>query len=209
MSLDLSVGTLAWCLANGEKEGADWTRRDMREINRLLTVSGMPGHVEPQTLPKLRDRCRLHGMPYTWIHYLRRAIAYARQSPADFRPLGEGQDPDDPRLDREIDLFQSHLICRSDFDGYYVPINFWDPLLGETDVLVGGVLGSCQAGMRELVQVAPLLNIHLRNSKLSNAMAKEIADEDGGPLRIERQVWLQLYEAFRLSIEHGAAVKFS
>ncbi|QJW95995.1 hypothetical protein FTUN_3549 [Frigoriglobus tundricola] len=57
--------------------------------------------------------------------------------------------------------------------------------------------------------MALLLNIRLHNGKLSNAMAKEIADEDGGPLYIERQVWLQLYEAFRLSIQHGAAVKFS
>ncbi|QJW95996.1 hypothetical protein [Frigoriglobus tundricola] len=137
MGLDLSVGTLAWCLANGEAEGADWTRRDMREINRLLAANGLSAHVEPETLPNLRDRCRLHGMPYSWIHYLRRAIAFARQSPADFRPLNEDQDPNDARVDREIDLFQSHLICHSDSDGYYVPIDFWNPLFDDTDVLVG------------------------------------------------------------------------
>ncbi len=102
----------------------------------------------------------------------------------------------------------SHLICHSDCEGYYVPVDFPDPLYDDTDALVGGIVGSSQAAMRELVQVAPLLNIRLRNGALSNAQAKEIADEDGGPLYIERQVWLQLYEAFRLSIEHGTAVKF-
>lgn len=210
MSLDFEIGPLAWCLANGEEEGADWTRRDTGEINRVLAANGLPTHVEPEVLPKLRDRRRLHGMPYSWIHYLRRAVAFARQAPADFVPLKEGEDTDDDGyVDREADLFRSHLVCHSDSDGYYVPIDFPEPLLDESDVLVGGVLGSCQAATRELVQVAPLLNIRLRDGKLSDRHAKEIANEDGGTLYIERQVWLQLYEVFRLSIEHSLTVKFS
>jgi hypothetical protein len=209
MSLAIEVGPLAWCFANGEQEGAEWTQRDIREINRILAANGLPAHIEPLALPRLDDRCRLRGMPYSWLHYLRRAYAYARQAPAKFTPLAEGADTsDDARLDREESLLRSHLVCHSDTDGYYVPVDFAEPLVDETDVLVGGVLGSSQGAMRELVLVAPLLNIRLRNGALSNAIAKTIANEDGGQLYIERQVWLQLFEAFRLSIEHGAVVKF-
>ncbi len=36
MSLDISIGRLAWCVENGELEGAEWAARDLREINRVL-----------------------------------------------------------------------------------------------------------------------------------------------------------------------------
>ncbi len=62
MGLDISVGSLAWCLANGEFEGAQWTQRDLSEVTRLLAADGLPAHIEPQTLPKMSDRCRLRGM---------------------------------------------------------------------------------------------------------------------------------------------------
>jgi hypothetical protein len=209
MGLAIEVGPLAWCLANGEVEGADWILRDLREINRLLAAEGLPPHVEPQTLPRLRDRCRLRGMPYSWIHFLRRAYAYAVNAPDAFTPLPhDSRATTDECLDREMSRGRSHLICHSDTEGYYVPIDFPEPLYDDRDELVGGMLGSSQGAMRELVRVAPLLDIRLRGGNLSDATAKVIADEDGGPLSVERQVWLQLYEAFRLSVEYSAVVQF-
>src|SRR5215470_3069243 len=130
MSLAIEVGPLAWCLANDELEGAEWTRQNVREINRVLADNKLPAHVEPETLPALDNRCRLRGMPYSWLHYLRRAYAYARQAPAKFTPLAEGADTsDDARLDREESLLRSHLVCHSDSDGYYVPVDFPKPLV--------------------------------------------------------------------------------
>lgn len=173
----------------------------------MLATRGLIAHAEPHSLPSLRDRCRLHGMPYSWIHYLRRAYAYARQAPNAFVPLPYDSDAtSDEYLDREMSKFDSHLIHHSDCDGYYVPVDFLEPLHDER--LVGEILGSSQGAIRELIFVAPLIEIRLRNGHLSNATAKRIANEDAGALYIERQVWLQLYEAFRLSIEYGAAVKF-
>jgi hypothetical protein len=208
MGLALSVGAFAGYLESGENEGAEWFLRHLREINRLLAAEGLPAHVEPHRLPKLRNCCSLAGMPYSWIHYVRRAYAYAMHAPAEFAPLAEGADTDDAYLNREESLLRSHLVCHSDCEGFYAPVDFREPLYDEENALTGEILGSSQGAMRELVQTAPLLNIRLRKSELSDTVAREINNEDDGPLYIERQVWLQLYEVFRLSIEHNSLVMF-
>jgi hypothetical protein len=62
----------------------------------------------------------------------------------------------------------------------------------------------------ELAAVAAPLGIVLHNGQLHDADANAIADENetGGPYWIERLVWLTLFEAARLSIEHRAAIHF-
>jgi hypothetical protein len=206
VGLSISVGRLAWCIAEGcEEEEIEHARDDIREINRILAENDLPAHVEPEKLPPFRDRCRGVGLPYTMIHHLRRAVAYARQAPKEFVPPMKGDPTRDPRIDRELSvLMDSHLICHSDGDGFYVPIDFEEPLYYD-----GGVLGSCQAAVRELVLVAPLLRIRLRKGKLSDAGAEEINDDPKShPLKTERYVWLKLFERFRYSIEAGAVVTF-
>lgn len=205
MGLSVSVGHLAWCITeSNDDEQIEQARADIREINRVLAENGLPEHIEPETLPPFRDRCTGAGLPYTMIHYLRRAIAYARQKPAAFTPDPDGDPTRDPLVDRELSvLMDCHLICHSDGDGFYVPIDFPEPLYYE-----GGILGSSQAAMRELVQVAPLLGIRLRKGKLSDAVADEINADRDTPLRAERYVWLKLFERFRHSIETGAVVTF-
>lgn len=206
MGLSISVGRLAWCIAEGcSEEEIEDARDDIREINRILAANKLPAHVEPETLPPFKDRCRGVGLPYTMIHHLRRAVAYARQAPDEFVPPMAGDPTSDDRVDRELSvMFDSHLICHSDGDGFYVPIDFPEPLYYD-----GGVLGSCQAAMRELVLVAPLLGIRLRKGKLSDAGAEEInKTPDDHPVRRERYVWLKLFERFRFSIEAGAVVTF-
>lgn len=206
MGLSVSVGRLAWCIAEGcEEDEIEDARNDIREINRILAANGLPAHIEPQTLPPFRDRCRGVGLPYSMIHYLRRAVAYARQAPKEFTPNMPGDPTRDPRVEDELCVFfDSHLICHSDGGGFYVPIDFPEPLYSDSDTL-----GSCQAAMRELVLVAPLLGIKLRKGKLSDAGAEEINDDtEDHPLRTERYVWLKLFERFRFSIEAGAVVTF-
>ena len=112
-------------------------------------------------------------------------------------------------LDAEQDRFRSHLCCHSDSDGFYVPVDFPQPLDDEDDALAGSVLGSRQWTMRELILVAPLIGIELADGRLTDQMAEVINWEDGGPLFIERQVWPQLYEVFRQSTEQGSAVWFA
>jgi hypothetical protein len=64
--------------------------------------------------------------------------------------------------------------------------------------------------MRELVAVAPSLGIALSNGVLADSEADRINREVEveGPFWIEKAVWLSLFEAARLSIEHHTAICF-
>lgn len=216
MGLDVSVGALAYAVRHGYDEDADHFRRDLAEVNRVLAANGRPPHVEPEVLLPFRDRSDAAGagQPYSYLHYLRRAVAFARHAPDEFVPVGKWENPaDHPLIDDELFLhMDSHLICHSDCEGYYVPQDFPDPLYDDRDDgLPGGILGSSQRAVAELVQVAPLLGITLRAGKLSDAEAKRTAAAcraGSHPYEIERYVWLKLFERFRLSVEHGAAVSF-
>jgi hypothetical protein len=212
MGLAVSVGGLCACLQSDDREERSQAKRDLREINRLLVAEGFPRHKEPETLPRMRNRYRGVGLPYDWLHYLRRAIAFARQEPDAFAPVPKGEDPsEDERIEHELMVsIESHVICHSDCDGYYVPVDFPDPLYHDSDDEIGGgILGSSYAGMRELLLVAPLINIPLRRGTVSAEVVARINRERRGRFYVERQVWLELYEAFRLSIKHGTAVKFN
>jgi hypothetical protein len=116
-------------------------------------------------------------------------------------------------LDKEqFSYTDSHIICHSDCEGFYVPIDFPEPLYGDGDYeVVGGILGSSIRGLAELAQVAPLLSIPLRDGVLTDLEAAVIAQEMDAsqPYWIERQVWLTFFEALRNSIEFGTAVVFT
>jgi hypothetical protein len=102
----------------------------------------------------------------------------------------------------------SHIICHSDVEGFYVPIDFRDPIYD--DRIWGEWLGSSQRALAELVLAAPLLGIPLRKGRLSDKAARLIAEEedDAHPCWRERRVWLKFFEAARLSVEYGTAISF-
>lgn len=207
MGLAVSVGVLA--CDDPDPEGIQWLRRDSERVNRVLAANGLPSHVEPECLPDFPYRGQVPSFPYVWVGYLWRAVAYARQAPQQFRPLADGENPvTDPKVDTELFVsLNSHLICHSPTEGYYVPINFPDPLYD--DGLPGGVLGSSQRVLQELVQTAPMLGIPLVDGNLSDDAAKSITNEaHDSPYWIERQVWFTMFEAFRHSIEYKCAVVF-
>jgi hypothetical protein len=72
-----------------DSKAAELIRKGLREVNRILAAHGLPPHVEPESLPAASCRPELtfdrglhrglwlSGMPYTWLHYLRRAVAIA------------------------------------------------------------------------------------------------------------------------------------
>ena len=211
MGLSLSVGYLAWLKQeDGDPEAVPGLRESLAHVNELLCANDLPEHVEPEELPNLVDRGLL-GFPYSWLHYLRRAVAYARQAPDEFGPLPEGQEAsEDDRIDRELSVFlDSHLICHSDGGGFYVPIDFPEPLFGSDELEGGGILGSSQRALAEVILAAPLLDVELVDGKPTKTVIDTIQEEDDShPLWIERKVWLAMYEKFRLSIEHKTAVVF-
>ncbi|CAA2102873.1 hypothetical protein [Variovorax paradoxus] len=216
MGLAVSVGTLADFLEN-DPEGAEWFEGDFEIVNGVLASAGLPPHIEPRELPRLDSRASLDGFPYSFIHYLRRAYAHSVVTPGwKAMPVEGDFDPsEDPVIQAALDEAESHLICHSDAEGFYVPVEFDDVLFSDADsedeALTGGMLGSSYRLRDELVQVAPALGIALDDGQLSDEEAARIdalAENDEGLYR-EYASWLLLYEMARLSIAHKTAIVFS
>jgi hypothetical protein len=103
---------------------------------------------------------------------LRRAIAY-QLNEVPLTPAPRNPDKDEV-LEEEYYLFRSHLICHSDNEGFYLPIDFDEPLYADESLRVpGGIVGSSFAAMRELRAVAPLLHIELLAGALPKPKPRE------------------------------------
>src|SRR4051812_27120751 len=125
MGLGISVGIIAE-IAGDDEEGADHFRDAFAAVNELLAAHGLPLHAEPEQLPMLDWGGATTSFPYSFLHHLRRAFAHVVADPAWVaRPLPAGERPtDDPVL---VDLMMSpefHLLCHSDCEGFYVPVDF-------------------------------------------------------------------------------------
>src|SRR5262245_39591045 len=124
MGLAVAVGELADLLIHDE-EGAEWLRASLAKVNAVLAEKNLPLHNEPEKLPKFDDdRTVLGGFPYSFLHYLRRAYAHWKQNPGKpITPCTPGEDPAaDQAVDEESCMMDSHLLCHSDCEGFYVPI---------------------------------------------------------------------------------------
>jgi hypothetical protein len=224
MGLSITVGALAFALEH-DVEVVELFRDDFKHVNRVLVAHGLLPHVEPELLPTLskwpeltldrglRRGLWLSGMPYSWLHYLRRAVAFARQAPDELRPVEEGEDPaEDERIDRELCvLMDSHVVCHSDCEGFYLPIDFPEPLYDdEEDGVTGGIIGSSLRAMQELIQAAPLLGIPLRDGDLLDEDAVVLCQEEEGshPFWIERHAWLYFFDRLRESVRLHSAIVF-
>lgn len=212
MELTIAVGYLAG-VGEHDREFAQELRQCLAKVNEVLEENDLPVHAEPETLPLLNDRSLSGNLSYSSVHYLRRFVAHAanhvRWQPGSFP---EEEDPEDDLLVAiEWAQGRSHVICHADCEGFYLPIDFSRPIFAATDRVPGGVLGSSQAVLRELAGVAPLLGIHLVGGTLPDAEADRINGMIAaqGTFSIEQDVWMTLFEAARLSIEHKAAVCFS
>jgi hypothetical protein len=114
MGLSIGVGSLARCVYR-DPESAAYLRIAFAQINRVLAGNGLPPHHEPESLPPIRSRARPGSLGYTWLPYFARAIAYARQAPTEFTPVGHEDPAADKRLDRERSVaMDSHIICHSE-----------------------------------------------------------------------------------------------
>ena len=214
MGLAICVGILADLIEN-DPESVEHFEADFAAANRKLAEAGLPPHVEPRTLPPLESRAPLDGLPYSFIHYLRRAYAHRVTTPGWIAtPLPEDTDPtEDETLEDVANMFESHLLCHSDAEGFYLPVDFDEVILAgedETD-LPGGMLGSSYRLLEELVLVAPALGITLSDGELSDEEAARLGDSMGEDEGLYREIesWLLLYESARLSIAHKTAIVFT
>jgi hypothetical protein len=204
MGLAIGVGVLADLIIHDE-EGAEWMRKSLNGLNKVLAERGLAIHEEPTKLPPYSRRS-VTSYPYSFLHYLRRAFACVVEGKK--LRIGEMTDADfDFVQDITIDLMDSHLLSHSDAEGYYLPRDFRDPICD--DRLPGGFAGSLLQLLRELERVAPALDIHLVEGRLLPADEDKLANvEDADPLFREKIVWFSLYEAAHLCLKHGALLVF-
>jgi hypothetical protein len=210
MGLAIGVGHFS-DLQKNDAEGAAWFRESLEGLNTVLQEHQLPAHQESMHPSQAESRAACDSFPYSFLHYLRRVYAHAKRDPAwRAEPLEVGQDPtEDEVLDEEMFMFESHLLNHSDAEGYYVPQDFEDVIYD--DNVPGGMTGSSQHLLRELIQAAPALNITLENGELSDAEAERInkvGESDVGLYR-ENTVWITLFETARLSIRYNTLIVFS
>ncbi len=219
MGLSISVGMLAYFAEDLEE--VEWFLEEIAQVNEVLVEQGFSPHQEPEKLPPMKDRSKLYGFSYSYLHHLRRIYARTIDNP-DWIPTPVSRNElaaDDEIVDEQTYLFDSHLLCHSDCGGFYLPIEFEEVIFdtGGGNRIPGGMLGSSYSLMKELIFIAPKLGIQLDGGHLSDAEAIEIEiaiqeeeeDESQEGLWIEKIVWLSLFEAARLSIEHKTAICFS
>jgi hypothetical protein len=212
MGLAVEVGLLAYLLEDDE-EGAEWVRESLADANAVLAELNMPTHSEPEYLPPMDDRSIMSSFPYSFLHHLRRAYARWRQNPGALATAcPEDENPaSDPAIDEESNAFDSHLLCHSDAEGFYFPIDFSEVIIDENDQdrILGGLLGSSYRLHEELIALAPCLGISstedLSDDAVNDIRAAVVAESE---LWIEKGVWLTLFEACRLSKLYGTAISF-
>lgn len=212
MGLSLGVGVLAE-LVRRDPDGAAAFRRQLAIIQRLLAQHGLPAFDEPADviIPEA-ERPRFDSFPYLHLHCLRRFAARCKVDGQPPPPLGPR---DDPRRDRAIEragsLFDFHLLVHSDAEGFYVPVDFADVIFDHDKLgLAGEMLGSSVRLLRELVAIAPALQIavgdDLAPDELRRVEAQVAAQTD--PFWRERMAWAGLYQAARASTRHGVLIAF-
>jgi hypothetical protein len=206
MGLEITVGPL-----NNDDEGAEYFRRAFARLTKALADSGITWQ-EPEISGPPAVAA---GFPYSFLNHLRRIFVLVRLG----EPLTPALETDAEHIERderkifdEAAMLDSHLLCHADNSGYYIPVDFDDPLFlpPEADVDGGGIVGSSQRLLAELIGLAPRLGIDLDDEgTLSAAGESELAGlELDAPFGAEVFVWLQLYRACRASVGTGQAIVF-
>ncbi|WP_345699373.1 hypothetical protein [Kitasatospora terrestris] len=150
------------------------------------------------------------GFPYGYLHHLRRAYVlhlYDRPVPPAGGTAREQLDRDAELVRDETTMLSSHLLCHSDCAGFYVPVDFAEPLfLDEQAVAGGGMVGSAQRLLAELVACAPAIGIAVAADGTVGPEQDAIPADD--PYEVEKFTWYGLYRACRASIATGHALVF-
>jgi hypothetical protein len=214
MGLAISIGYLADMVAH-DPEGAEWARDDLAKLNDFLEAEGVGRFEEPDEIDGSPTRSHVGSFPYSYLHYLRRVYALVKRAPDEpVEPVGkEGVEAYDDIIADESMMMDSHLLCHADHAGFYVPIDFGEPLFADESLGIagGGMVGSSYALRRELIEVAAPLGVELGpNGKLEDAEVERINERFDpnamDPFERELVVWLALYENARASIEYGSAI---
>ncbi len=205
MGLAITSGEYAYFLEE-DPEGAEWLEEDLLKINLALKEKGFREHTEPKKIPETNMSC-IEGFPYSFLHYLRRVYALNELGEKITPTNGEITEQDESIIEKVSGKLSSHLLCHSDAEGYYVPIEFNDVIFNSE--LPGEILGSRQKLFSEIIKIANLINIEVIDNSISEITESELAEaNENNPYYIERVVWFALYENCKNSIEHNTLISF-
>jgi hypothetical protein len=216
MGLTVSVGVYTDELADEVREQY---RADFRHINRILKGAGVPGHKEM--------RCGAEdwwnvGMGYSSLHFLRRfaaALAVGGRIPAPLRRNANASNAPEiraywSRVVSPSSRIYDHLMCHSDAEGYYVPVDFPNVLNADHAVpLTGGPLGSSVRLRDECQMLAdhlelPATDFDLDDDREWRRLKKATPEAVWHHYPTEAFVCAALRTACDRSIELKAAVSF-
>ncbi|MFJ5726427.1 hypothetical protein [Streptomyces sp. NPDC093149] len=162
MTLSISVALLH-DQARNDPEGHDRHRRAFAVLSRALHAESIRWE-EPNTTALPTAHTFSGGIPYSYLTRLRRTfVLVGRGSPVTPAPHPdtEAWHRDLAAIDDETSVLASHLLCHADNAGYYIPVDFPDPLFlpPEAEVAGAGMVGSSQRLLSELTCMAPSLGI--------------------------------------------------
>jgi hypothetical protein len=213
MGLGIAVG---WrCdVVRHDPEHNEPSYSEFEQLTLALAREGIDWR-EPEVLHEPGDSADFEvSFPYSYLTHLRRIYALVQRD----EPLtpASAVSREQHRRDRAVDdetLFASHLLCHSDTDGYYIPIDMDAPLILLEAAAAGGgagVVGSCQRLRTELAGFAGALGIRLeKDGTLATEQIEAVAaEEDDVPFAAERYTWVGLYRACETSIRSGHAIVF-
>jgi hypothetical protein len=214
MSIAIGIGDLAMFLAEGDLDPDEIEEFEevYRQLNRFLTARGYPEHHEPRLLPPIPQRAELLSFPSRFLHSLRRAYVHHRMG-RPLAPLPDATDPIDEALAAEYERprFVSHLVHFSDAEGFYLPVDLPEPLIaGPDETVLGGAVGSSVALRRELVDLAPTLDIPLVDGEPTDETAAQLGSErhqKSHPFGTEQMLWLIMFDAATQSLAHLSAIR--
>lgn len=201
--------------ARNDAEGLEYHRSAFARLSRALTAEDI-GWQEPEITDPPRTRTFSAGFPYGYLTQLRRILVLKEfgEPVTSALEVGEHQyELDCEKVRDETTRFDSHLLCHSDSAGYYVPVDFEDPLFlpDEAGVEGGGIVGSSQRLLAELSGIASSIGIDLDEEGVPLAAGETGRAADpvtDGPFETERFAWRGLYRACLASIAGGHAIVF-
>ena len=222
MTLTLMVGLRADLLRR-EPEIAEQLAAEFAEINALLEKNGLAPHLEP-------DECEVWSvdMPsFSSLHYLRRLAANVHLKGELPTPGDETNLDDDEPTDRYYELasetggFLSNLlgvktpsdrpfdqlIVHRDNDGFYVPIDFPEPIPYESRASGPGWIGSSIALERECEKLIEALGLPA-DIDLDGVVQTGEESETWQRYATESFCVVALREACRRAARTGAALVF-
>lgn len=207
MGLGISVGMLC-DQARNDPEGFKIHRGDFDRLTHALAEAGIEWR-EPDVIHESGEHDYSGGFPYSYLAHLRRAFTLTQLGEtvsAASTVSDEHYKRDQVKVADEMTMFSSHLLCHADYAGYYIPVDFPDPLFlpDVPDAEGAGMVGSTQQLLQELVSFAPAIGIRLDVM----GTPEQTQAPDGDPFDAEKYAWLQLYGACRASIESGHAIVF-